>query len=366
MKRNTLVLGFIVILLCGLLPRGAHAQAGPPEFVEIFGHKASATSLLARLKDPGNVAMIKQADQILAQQGFQKQAGFNVKLVKGLVRIELAAGAAANAMNADDLANHIRQLKASGAFHYVEPDWIVTVSQAPPLPTDTGFSDGTLWGLRNTGQNGGVAGVDLNAVPAWGITTGSPTVIVGVVDTGIRYTHQDLAANMWTNPGEIAGNGVDDDGNGYVDDVFGINGITNTGNPMDDNNHGSHCAGTIAATANNAGLHVGVAYNARLMGLKFLSASGSGATGDAIKCIDYGVAKGAHILSNSWGGGGFSQALADSIAAANAAGVLFVAAAGNSSANNDTTPSYPSNYDSANVVAVAAVDRTGALASFSS
>ncbi len=191
-------------------------------------------------------------------------------------------------------------------------------------------------------------------------------MIVGVVDSGIRYTHQELAANMWTNPGEIPGNGVDDDGNGYVDDVHGIIAITNTGNPMDDNDHGSHCAGTIAATANNGARHVGVAYDSRLMGLKFLSASGSGATGDAIKCIDYGVANGAHILSNSWGGGGFSQALADSIAAANAAGVLFVAAAGNSSANNDTTPSYPSNCDSANVVAVAAVDRTGALASFSS
>jgi subtilisin family serine protease len=124
-----------------------------------------------------------------------------------------------------------------------------------------------------------------------------------VIDSGIRYTHQDLAANMWRNTREIAGNGIDDDANGYVDDVHGINGITNSGDPMDDNNHGTHCAGTIAATANNAGQHVGVAYNVRLMGLKFLSASGSGATSDAIKCINYGVAHGATILSNSWGGG---------------------------------------------------------------
>lgn len=332
--------------------------------VDIDGRKAAATGILAKLKEPGNVAKKAAASQGLVQRGLRQKSDFAIRGVDGLMLLERETKRVEDAaMTNEELALKIKELKATGLYEYVEPDWIVTVQQ---VPTDSAFTNGSLWGLRNTGQSGGTAGVDVNAVPAWALTTGSPTVVVGVVDTGIRYTHQDLAGSMWTNPGEVAGNGIDDDSNGYVDDVHGINGITGSGNPMDDNNHGSHCAGTIAATGNDAGQHVGVAYNVKLMGLKFLSASGSGQTSDAIRCIDYGVAKGAHILSNSWGGGPYSQALRDSIAAANAAGVLFVAAAGNSASNNDTTANYPSNYDPANVVAVAAVDRTGALASFSS
>ncbi|MGV3663715.1 MAG: choice-of-anchor D domain-containing protein [Prosthecobacter sp.] len=337
---------------------------GPGTMVEIEGRKASASGILARLKEPGNAAKMTTMRQGLTQRGLRQKSDFAMRGVNGLVLLEKdTRGKNDAAMTNVDIVQKIKELNATGLYEYVEPDWIVTVQQ---VPTDTAFTNGSLWGLRNTGQNGGTPGVDVNAAPAWALTTGSPTVVVGVVDTGIRYTHQDLAGNMWTNPGEVPANGIDDDSNGYVDDVHGINGITGSGNPMDDNNHGTHCAGTIAATGNDAGQHVGVAYNVKLMGLKFLSASGSGQTSDAIRCIDYGVAKGAHILSNSWGGGGSSQALRDSIAAANAAGVLFVAAAGNASSNNDFVPNYPSNYDPANVVAVAAVDRFGELASFSS
>ncbi len=282
--------------------------------------------------------------------------------IPGLVRL-LRKGAPADKAQSADLLELIAELKASGLFEYVEPDWQVHALQEP---NDTAYLDGTLWGLRNTGQAGGTAGIDINPVPAWATTTGTQDVVVGVIDSGIRYTHQDLADNMWVNPGEVAGNGVDDDGNGYIDDVHGINAIDGSGDPDDDNNHGTHVAGTIAATGFNGSAHVGVAYNTRLMGLKFLAADGSGSTSDAIRCIEYAIAHGADVLNNSWGGGGFSQALADAIEAANQAGILFLAAAGNSTSDNDSTPSYPSNYESANVIAVAAIDRAGALADFSS
>ncbi len=331
--------------------------------ITIDGKKASSRGILAKLKNTNHRLESAVLNQTMAQKSLRPKALSQQGGVRGLMHLEkVGSKTQVGALSSQEAKSLVKELMATGLYDYVEPDWIVTTQQ---VPTDTAFTNGALWGLRNTGQNSGTQDVDVNAVPAWALTRGSPNVIVGVIDSGIRYTHQDLAANMWRNTREIAGNGIDDDANGYVDDVHGINGITNSGDPMDDNNHGTHCAGTIAATANNAGQHVGVAYNVRLMGLKFLSASGSGATSDAIKCINYGVAHGATILSNSWGGGGYSQSLNDAIAAASQAGVLFIAAAGNSATNNDLTPHYPSNYDTANMVSVAAITRTGALASFS-
>ncbi|HLP02364.1 MAG TPA: S8 family peptidase, partial [Opitutaceae bacterium] len=252
-------------------------------------------------------------------------------------------------------------LTATGLYDYVEPDYI---QYATALPSDAAFADGTLWGLRNTGQGGGVSGADIDAVAAWDITTGSSAVVVGVIDTGIRYTHQDLAAQVWVNPDEIPGDGIDNDGNGYIDDVHGINAITGSGDPMDDNNHGTHCSGTIGASANDAGPIVGVCWNVRLMGLKFLGAGGSGATSDAIKCIEYALEKGVRILSNSWGGGGYSQALEDAIKTARDQGCLFLAAAGNSGMDADRWDFYPACYDVDNIVSVGALDRSDQLASF--
>jgi subtilisin family serine protease len=257
------------------------------------------------------------------------------------------------------LANH-------PAIEYVEPNWLHHTTEIPNDP-----SLGILWGLNNTGQSGGVAGAHISALGAWDTTVGSHDVIVGVVDTGIDYTHPDLAPNAFVNPGEIAGNNVDDDGNGFIDDVHGMNAITGSGDPMDDNDHGTHVSGTIGAVGNDGVGVVGVNWNVSIMGLKFLSGSGSGTTADAIECINYAVAmknRGVNIraLNNSWGGGGFSQALEDAIRAADTAGILFVAAAGNSSSNNDTTPNFPSNYNVPNVLAVAATTRTDAMSSFSS
>lgn len=260
------------------------------------------------------------------------------------------------------LARQITALMASGRFDYVEPDYIVQINLAP---TDDAFVDGRLWGLENTGQDDGTPRVDIDAGPAWEITTGDTNVIVAIVDTGIRYTHQDLAAQMWHNPGEIPGNGIDDDADGLVDDVYGMDAINDSGDPADQNGHGSHVAGTIGAQANGGGPHVGVAWHVQLMACRFLSAQGGGTMSDAIKCISFAIRKGARVISASWGSKGRSEALQDSIAQARAAGILFVAAAGNDGVNTDVTPYYPCGYDLDNVVSVAALDRTGSLAGFS-
>lgn len=269
------------------------------------------------------------------------------------------------------LQKQMEVLRSSGQFEYVEPDYVVTKDS---LPTDDAFTNQTLWGLRNEGQNGGISGADVDAVRAWGITTGSAQVIVGVLDTGIRYSHQDLTANLWRNPGETgvnpqgsdrATNGYDDDGNGYVDDVFGINAINGSGDPQDDNNHGTHCSGTIGAQANGGGPHVGVAWQVRLMGLKFLDASGAGYSSDAFECVEYAIDQGARILSNSWGGSGYSESLVSVIRKAAETEILFVAAAGNSRSDNDKIGTYPASYRVDNILSVAAINRLDALASFS-
>jgi alpha-tubulin suppressor-like RCC1 family protein/subtilisin family serine protease len=333
-------------------------------YVIIKGHRAHPHKLLAKYKATASSDVrgkVLGDFDLRASSYYRLTPDVVVLKPAKLVESPVTSLAEAEARGAE-LMKRIQELNATGQFEYVEPDYIRTIDA---LPTDASFTDGSLWGLRNTGQSGGLAGADIDAVRAWDTTTGSTEVLVAVIDTGVRYTHQDLAAQMWRNPGEIAANGVDDDLDGYVDNVYGINGITNSGNPMDDNGHGTHCSGTIGAQANGGGPLVGVAWSVRIMACKFLSASGGGTTSDAIKCINFAVINGAHILSNSWGGGGFSQALADSITAANVSGVLFVAAAGNSSSNNDTFPSYPASYTQENIISVAALDRQDQLASFS-
>lgn len=260
------------------------------------------------------------------------------------------------------LLSRIEALKKCGLFKYVEPDWI---KKAHLAPNDTAFADGRLWGLRNTGQNGGVAGADINATSAWNITTGTPFVIVAVIDSGIRYTHADLADNMWRNPGEIPGNGIDDDNDGYIDDVFGINAITGTGDPADDDGHGTHVAGIIGSAANNGQPNVGVVWKVRIMACKFLDATGGGKISDEIKCIDYAISKGAKILNMSFGDNAFSQAEYDALNRALNNNVLVVASAGNESVNNDSIPTYPANYNLRNIISVAAFNRYNQIADFS-
>jgi subtilisin family serine protease len=236
---------------------------------------------------------------------------------------------------------------------YAEPNYIY---YALETPNDPDFSK--LYGMRQ-----------IQAPEAWDLQTGSQTIVVGVIDTGVDYNHEDLQTNMWRNPGESGdgkeNNGIDDDGNGYVDDYRGWNFIFDNGDPRDDNNHGSHVAGTLGAVGNNGRGVVGVNWRVSIMPLKFLNREGSGELDDAVEAILYAAKMGARVTNNSWGGGGFSKAMEDAIKFANERGMLFVAAAGNASNNNDDTPSYPASYQLPNVISVAANDDNDRLAGFS-
>jgi subtilisin family serine protease len=255
----------------------------------------------------------------------------------------------------------LARLKSSPDIAYAEPNYIVS---ATAVPGDPEFPK--QWSLRNTGQAGGTPGADIDAVAAWDITTGSPGAIVAVVDTGCDLDHPDLRANLWTNPGEIPGNGVDDDGDGRIDDVTGWDFANHDNDPHDDHGHGTHVAGTIAAAGDNGLGVTGIAWHATIMPLKFLDASGNGTIGDAIDAIDYAAAKGARVINASWGGSGFSTAMFEAIRdAGEQHEVLFVAAAGNEATDSDLIPFFPAAYDTPNVVAVAASDRLDHLAWFS-
>ena len=266
------------------------------------------------------------------------------RIVPGLCRVKLGGGAT--------VEQALMTVNKAAGVLYAEPDYEV---QADAVPNDARFSD--LWGMHNTGQTGGWPDADIDAPEAWEVNTGSRDIVVAVIDTGVDYGHEDLSTNMWRNGGEIPGNSVDDDGNGYVDDVYGYDFYNGDGDPMDDNNHGTHCAGTIGGAGNNVVGVAGVCWQVRIMALKFLSSFGSGSSSDAISCIEYAVQMGAKVLSNSWGGGSYNQALKDAIDAAGAAGIVFVAAAGNSGDDNDLIAHYPSSYTCENIIAVMATDR---------
>ncbi len=273
-----------------------------------------------------------------------------------LVQTPLAAGKA------------IELLYRSGAIQYAEPDYKVRAIAV--TPNDPNFSD--LWGLNNTGQQfGSTPDADIDAPEAWATRTDASQVIVAVVDTGVDYTHQDLSANMWKNPKEIPGNGIDDDNNGWIDDIYGIDTCNDDADPADDHFHGTHVSGTIGAKGNNGIGVTGVAWKAKIMALKFLCGDGFGFTSDAIDAINYAlVAKSNNnysrmILSNSWGGGGYSQALFDTISIAKGLGVLFVAAAGNDLLDTDNSISYPAGYNVDNIISVGASDANDDKAWFS-
>lgn len=243
---------------------------------------------------------------------------------------------------------------------YVEPNYIV---YADAVPNDPNFDK--LWGFHNANDT------DIDAPEAWSQTTGSSQVTVAIIDTGVDYTHPDLAKNMWTNEPELNGApGVDDDGNGIVDDVFGArwtdnNGIASSGDPMDDHSHGTHVAGTIGAAGNDAIGIPGVNWHVKIMALKFLKANGGGSIADAVAALEYAVKMGARISNNSWGGGGYSQTMDNMLEFARQNGHLFVAAAGNNGTDNDVNPHYPSSYTHDNVLSVAASDNSDSQASFS-
>lgn len=309
------------------------------------------------------------------QEKVQLLAPFGVKIIKdfpyagGSVLLEISDAPSADLGKLpvgetkgsvyQQVNNVITQLQESGLVAYAEPD---VIFQTSVVPNDTRYDE--LWGLEK-----------IQAEQTWDyIEQNNPNpaeVIIGVIDTGVDYNHPDLADNMWVNTGEIAGNGIDDDGNGYVDDVYGWDAANDDGDPMDDHYHGTHVAGTIGAVRNNSEGVVGVTPYVRVMALKFLDASGSGSSSDAIELLNYvhlmKQEKGVDIklTNNSWGGGGYTQSLRDAIAASNDYDILFVAAAGNSGQDVDSFPHYPSSYDVANIISVAATDINDGLASFS-
>jgi parallel beta-helix repeat protein len=248
---------------------------------------------------------------------------------------------------------------------YAELNYIVSINATPNDPLYP-----VQWPLNNTGQmypeSGhynpppGTPDCDIDAPEAWDISTGGPDVIVAVVDTGVDYRHRDLDDNMWINIGEIVGNGVDDDNNGYVDDIYGYDFINNDGDPCDDYGHGTHCAGTIASEGNNGVDIAGVCWNARIMALKFLGSDGYGSTSYAVTAFYYAVANGADVISNSWGGGGYSYVMKEAIDYAHSQGVIMVASAGN---NNSNYPKYPAYYE--HMISVAATNSNDEKAPFS-
>lgn len=228
---------------------------------------------------------------------------------------------------------------------------------------DTEFDE--LWGLHNTGQTGGSRNADINAPQAWNTQMGSEDVVVAVIDSGVDYEHPDLEDNMWTNSEEIAGNSKDDDGNGYVDDVYGYDWIDSDSDPMDDNSHGTHVAGIIGAVGDNELGVTGVSPEVSIMALRFMDADGNGTTSGVAQAITYAADNGADIINASFAGTSSSVLMEEAIEYASDKGVLFVAAAGNSGEDNDETPNYPASYDIDNILAVAATDSEDELASFS-
>lgn len=285
-------------------------------------------------------------DQLHKKHGSEKIKDFpalrieHVKLEKGL-----------------SVHEAVRLYKNDPDVEYAEPN---LQYEALVTPNDPNYSQ--LWGLTK-----------INAPAAWDSSTGSNSVVVAVIDTGLDYNHADLAANIWTNPAEIPGNGVDDDADGYVNDIHGISAVLGSGDPMDDHGHGTHVAGTIGAVGNNGAGIVGVNWNVKMIGCKFLDANGKGSTSNAITCLQYVKSlkdRGVNIVAtnNSWGCGGnacYSQALYDAIDAQR--DILFIAAAGNNSLDNDdeTTSHYPASYDLPNVISVGASDSSDSKASFS-
>ncbi|MHC4640861.1 MAG: S8 family serine peptidase [Planctomycetota bacterium] len=249
----------------------------------------------------------------------------------------------------------ITLLSESNDVLYVEPNYEVKALSI--IPNDPRFNE--LWNMHNTGQTGGMADADIDAPEAWEIAVaGGNEVIVAVIDTGVDYLHPELAENMWVNEAEFNGTaGIDDDGNGYVDDIYGYNFAYYNSNPMDDAGHGSHVSGIIGAVGNNAVGVAGVCWNVKIMALKFLNSAGSGYTSEAISCVQYATLMGARVMNNSWGGGAYNTSLDDAIRAAGDAGILFIASAGNDwGNNNDLYPHYPSNYELDNVIAVLSTD----------
>ena len=359
---RTAALASAVLVSLGL--SSAAFAGGRPDLV-LSGLKAGrgheADQLLVKFRDGSTAAQQNAVRQGLGAQKLDTVRGGNAR--KGelaLLRVPAVR----------DLASAISTLSSNPAVEYAEPNWTY---QHSATSNDTYATNGSLWGMYGDASSPANQ-YGSQAAEAWGAGhTDCSNVVVGIIDEGIYYNHEDLAANIWSNPYDAA-DGVDNDGNGYVDDTRGwdfdggSNNI-NSGGANDD--HGTHVSGTIAGVGGNGKGVAGACWSGvKLISAKFLGRRG-GTTANAIKAVDYitdlKTRHGLNIVAtnNSWGGGGFSQGLQDAIGRANNADILFIAAAGNDAYDNDTTASYPSNYPNANIIAVASITSAGGLSSFS-
>ncbi len=298
----------------------------------------------------GRILIIPKAGRAAALGRFHGQTG--ARLRKAFPRLgnihvlDLPRG-----VSARDAVARYRQ---SGHVETVGLDYWI---EATAVPNDPRFASGEQWHLNNLGQNGGSADADIDAPEAWNIQNSASNIIVAVIDSGIRLSHQDLTNNLWINPGEIPGNGLDDDANGIVDDVHGINAINNTGLPTDDTGHGSHVSGIIGASGNNGTGVSGIAWRVRIMPCKFLSGSG-GVLSDLVQCLDFARSKGAKVINCSFETPTFDSVFSNAFWNLRADGIIVVAAAGNSGSDNDVAPKYPASFAMDNIVAVMATSRT--------
>jgi subtilisin family serine protease len=354
-NRTLFILATLFAIICAAAVNAAVVDENQAPAGLVRGSKHEPDELLVKFRSSANGAQIQAlgaAHGASAVKEFRRSGRLRPGPIDQWRHVKFIAGI--------DLERARTALLRNPMVERVEYNYEVHIQRTP---NDPDF--GRLWGLNNVGQTGGTVDADIDAPEAWDQSTGDSSVVVAVIDSGVAYDHPDLAANMWVNPGEIPGNGIDDDGNGFVDDVHGYDFVNNDGDPYDDHGHGTHVAGTIAAVGDNGIGVTGVNWTARIMAVKFLNAAGSGTTSNAINAVLYAASMGAKVLNNSWGGGGFSQALLDAIRTADHSGALFVAAAGNVANNNDAAPFYPAGYDVPNVLSVAATDQNDALASFS-
>ena len=327
------------------------------------GVQTCALPISAQVSAPAFVdgELLVQLKGGLSSQALTSLSALGVQSVETLSTVNGAALLRARITDGQSVTAKAQQVQASGLVRFAEPNWTY---QTQALPSDSYYTNGTLWGMKGNFGSG--------AETAWAAGhTGSRNVVVGIIDEGYQFDHPDLRGNAWLNPYDPV-DGKDNDGNGYIDDTRGWDFANNDNTVYDGGTrgsldaHGTHVAGTIGGTANDGGV-VGVNHNVTFISGKFLGRRG-GNTADAIKAINYFVdLKTRHqmnlvALNNSWGGGGFSQALLDAIVTAARADILFIAAAGNSGTDNDATASYPSNYDTTagagydSVIAVAAID----------
>ena len=321
-----------VVLALSLLLGGSDPQAQTPAPATI---PFAAGELLVKYKT---------AFQGIASDSYSRRWGIaTLKVLKsqGMHRVKLPDGMAVH--DALDLFRQDPQVE------FAEPNYYRHIRATP---NDTSYS--SLWGLPK-----------INAPGGWDVSTDCRSAVVAVIDSGVDYTHPDLAANIWANTDEIAANGIDDDANGKIDDTRGWDFVYDDNNPMDGNGHGTHMAGILGALGNNARGVTGICWNAKIMILRVFDASGTSTVADTIEAMDYARQNGAKVINASYSDTHFSQAEYDAIALLNSAGILFIAAAGNETTDNDQTPSYPATYDLPNIIAVAATDSSDRLASFS-